>query len=100
MDRPFFVQGEYGREMEFLKWLRNNWEEKPGTRLSSSVHRYRFGKEDWRLLLWDETGQFFLSADTKSSVEEALREIHPFAKYVELGPDSTSPVTEKRGKDG
>lgn len=80
MDRPFFVQGEYGREIEFLIWLRNNWEERPGTRLSSSVHRYRFGKKDRRLLLWDETGQFFLSADTKSSGEEALRQINPFVK--------------------
>ncbi|MDN4595126.1 hypothetical protein [Polycladomyces subterraneus] len=82
-DRPFVIQGEYHNESEFLAWLRNKWEEKPRTRLSSSIRRYRFGKKDRRLLLWEETRQFFLSADTKTSGEEALRQMEPFAKYVE-----------------
>ncbi|SFJ54323.1 hypothetical protein [Thermoflavimicrobium dichotomicum] len=78
--RGNLITGTYEQEQKFLCYLRTHFDEKPATRLTATVNRYRFGFQDCKMLLWDETCQFFLSADSEETQEKVLRLIEPFVK--------------------
>jgi hypothetical protein len=81
MDSPSFQTGDYTSEKEFLRLLRNRCEEKPTTRLASTVHRYRFGYKDCRLFLFEETCQIFIASENEKSKNELMTMLQPFVTW-------------------
>ncbi|UWE04876.1 hypothetical protein [Laceyella sacchari] len=81
MDSPSFQAGEYPCEEAFLQILRDQCVDKPTTRLASTIHRYRFGYQGCRLLLFEETGQLFMSADHEEAKNELMELINPFVQW-------------------